>query len=594
MIRANFTAYSSYVTDSLYQWDKNRTLVIEGLNLEVVPEIHFTNASMDKAIVRQSTLEDGSVIVGIPNSLLQQAYTIRAYIGIYEDDTFKTIEVIDIPVIAKEKPSDYTISDTDEEIYSFNKLENDIANAKKEMSDKCDSNLVEMSAKVDENSIILSARIDNIIANNGNTDGNTELIDIRTGVDGTIYNSAGEAVRRQVGDVRKDINLIETVLNKEILVNGGNLFDKTSSNIINNAYVKPNSESDSQREQSGYFITPYIQVEQGKTYASVVNTYFFTETNALKVAVYNRNKEYVGFLTAIGTDTTDTKSYKMAFTVNQASFTPVYTSSATIDDVVYIRLSYMTLYIDSYMLVEGNNYPSEYREYGDSVYSITIDSTKIKNKLTGKIISFIGDSICAGHYVDPEKTQKMGGYGKIIAERNGMIYENLGVHGATITSNTGKHCISTSIENMRADADYIILEGGVNDASLNVALGNITSDYTSDFDITTFAGAFEHMLKTAILRYPGKKIGYIFTHKISPRYLVTDIYGAEETHYTIAKKCCEKWGVSYVDLNAISPLSRYIEPLKNAYTNNQDGWHPNEEGYRKYYCDPIEQWLLNL
>lgn len=129
MIRANFNAYSSYVTDSLYQWDINRTLIINGLNLDVAPEIHFTNDSMDRAIVRQSTLENGAVIVGIPNSLLQQAHTIRAYAGIYEGDTFKTIEVIDISVIAKEKPTDYIIEDSDEEIYSFNALENAITNA---------------------------------------------------------------------------------------------------------------------------------------------------------------------------------------------------------------------------------------------------------------------------------------------------------------------------------------------------------------------------------------------------------------------------------------------------------------------------------
>ncbi len=37
-------------------------------------------------------------------------------------------------------------------------------------------------------------RVDNIIANNNDTQGNSELVDIRTGADGNVYSSAGSAV----------------------------------------------------------------------------------------------------------------------------------------------------------------------------------------------------------------------------------------------------------------------------------------------------------------------------------------------------------------------------------------------------------------
>ena len=50
MIKANFSAYSKYVTDSLNQWDLNQVLQVSGLNLVDAPEVHFPNANTDRAI----------------------------------------------------------------------------------------------------------------------------------------------------------------------------------------------------------------------------------------------------------------------------------------------------------------------------------------------------------------------------------------------------------------------------------------------------------------------------------------------------------------------------------------------------------------
>lgn len=165
MVKANFRAYGAYVTDSLYQWDLNQQLRVSGLNLATAPEVHFSNANMARAIVRQAELVGGVVVVDIPNSLLQYSLRIFAHIGIYEGETFKTVEVVAIPVIPRARPEDYQLEDTDEELYSFKALENQIAN---------------------------------IVANGSDTGGNSELRDIRYGADGKRYTSAGQAVRAQV------------------------------------------------------------------------------------------------------------------------------------------------------------------------------------------------------------------------------------------------------------------------------------------------------------------------------------------------------------------------------------------------------------
>ena len=192
MITANFDTYNTYTTDSLYQWDINQTLNVSGLNLSVAPEVHFSNASMDKAIMRQATLKNRIVSVDIPNSVLQTALNVNAYIGIYENNTFKVIEKVIIPVKPKEKPYDYKLENTDNEIYSFNALKNAIAQ-------KADNSVV-------------NARIDTIIAHNNDTESNTELIDIRTDIGGAVHDSAGSAVRDQFSRVFSDIEKIKDVV----------------------------------------------------------------------------------------------------------------------------------------------------------------------------------------------------------------------------------------------------------------------------------------------------------------------------------------------------------------------------------------------
>lgn len=117
-----------YTVEPLYQWDVNQVLEIRGLSLPVTPQIHFTNELMSAAIVRQSNMNASGVItVDIPNSLLQKPYKITVYVCIYENRTFESRHAIVIPMKARTRPADYTLSDNDGEVYSFLELENRIS-----------------------------------------------------------------------------------------------------------------------------------------------------------------------------------------------------------------------------------------------------------------------------------------------------------------------------------------------------------------------------------------------------------------------------------------------------------------------------------
>lgn len=141
---------NSYTVDSLFQWDLNQVLQIYGLSLTSIPEIHFTNDAMDRAIVRQARMDAAGVITAdVPNSLLQKPYKITAYVCIYEGDTFKSLYKIVIPVKARNKPGDYTL-ENDNEVYSFNALENLVLNSLSVMETKVNITLNAANTAVTE------------------------------------------------------------------------------------------------------------------------------------------------------------------------------------------------------------------------------------------------------------------------------------------------------------------------------------------------------------------------------------------------------------------------------------------------------------
>ena len=119
---------NTYTVNDLFQWDANRRLEIYGLNLATLPEIHFANSKMSKAIVKQATsYENGVIKVEIPNILLETAAPIRVFICGYEGEEFISYYSLTINVKARPKPEDY-IAEDDEKIYSYNALENLVNN----------------------------------------------------------------------------------------------------------------------------------------------------------------------------------------------------------------------------------------------------------------------------------------------------------------------------------------------------------------------------------------------------------------------------------------------------------------------------------
>lgn len=145
---------NTYTVNDLFQWDTNRVLEIYGLNFSTLPEIHFANELMSKAIVKQATsYENGAIKVAIPNILLETAKTISVYICTHEGEEFISHYSLTIKVKARPKPEDY-IAEDDEKIYSYNALENlvnnTIVNLKQENATFHDKIIAEVKALYDQ------------------------------------------------------------------------------------------------------------------------------------------------------------------------------------------------------------------------------------------------------------------------------------------------------------------------------------------------------------------------------------------------------------------------------------------------------------
>ena len=240
----------------------------------------------------------------------------------------------------------------------------------------------------------------------------------------------------------------------------------------------------------------------------------------------------------------------------------------------------------------------------------------MENHLSGKKIIFDGDSICHATSETTDTTDR--GWAYRVGSRYGMDWINVGISGGTVTAemyygpnNYPRHWVSRNIDKIHEKypvLDYLIFEGGTNDADLldigSERFGEIDpADFSGNYDDSTFTGALECLFFKAMSYYPHAKIGYIVAPKMG-RPAVG--YGPEykRRHYFLrAIEVCKKWGVPYIDLWECSPLNpslkRHFDPNLDGAGNKAagklyiDGQHLTAKGY-DMVSTAIGQWIYGL
>ncbi len=237
----------------------------------------------------------------------------------------------------------------------------------------------------------------------------------------------------------------------------------------------------------------------------------------------------------------------------------------------------------------------------------------IENKLYKKVAVFDGDSICAGA---PERQQYP--WAKLIGEKNEMSWRNYGVGGGTVTaevyvasSGAPRHWVSRTIDKIHEDfekLDYLILEGGTNDADLLIdqpeRFGEYDfADYSGNYDDSTFTGALETLFYKATKYYPTARIGFIVAQKMGTP---NEGYGPEykrRKFFLRAIEVCKKWGIPYLDLWESCPLNPRLPSFYNPQLSIEeneaqgysyiDGQHLTTTGYATV-TSRIESFMQSL
>ena len=229
-------------------------------------------------------------------------------------------------------------------------------------------------------------------------------------------------------------------------------------------------------------------------------------------------------------------------------------------------------------------------------------------------ILFNGDSLCIG-------LAETGSWSTRISEWMGIPCFNYARGGGTVTEDppplknrVARHTVSATLARMHEehpDADYILIEGGTNDADLfdteiregrPCRLGQLSPfDYSGEYDVRTFTGALESVFYRAMSLWPTARIGYIVAPKMG-----TSPHSQENRrrYFDRAVAVCRKWGIPYIDLweschlNPCHPAHYYRENSAAENRENNlgyyiDGQHLTASGY-DLTADLIAKWLRTI
>lgn len=206
-------------------------------------------------------------------------------------------------------------------------------------------------------------------------------------------------------------------------------------------------------------------------------------------------------------------------------------------------------------------------------------------ELKGKKIVFLGDSITEGVGTSSQEHT----FWKVFERRTGAECFGYGIGGTRIAM---QHVVPSEnpawdlyfgsrVEEMRPDADVVVVFGGTND----FGHGDAPLGEMSDRDEETFFGALHSLFLKLINKYPEAQLVVMTPlHRASEsdtRFSERGLrrVGSLETYVNAISQVAAFYGIPVLDLFRTSGLQPLVPVLKEKYM--PDGLHPNDAGHEK-------------
>lgn len=167
-----------------------------------------------------------------------------------------------------------------------------------------------------------------------------------------------------------------------------------------------------------------------------------------------------------------------------------------------------------------------------------------------------------------------------------MTLTDESVGGTTIAVQDGRtDSIYERITSMSGDYDYILFEGGTNDVSLSIRLGEITDGVNAEFDTTTVLGALEGICQFLNTYYFNAQKLFIFVNKRVDGY-----FNKTNEMFAKMKEVLKKWGIPYIDIGNVTNLGNWNDTVASDYFL-ADKLHSTLKAYKKFYLPYVEKTL---